>query len=203
MTKRERRVAEKRAKLRHYLDDVKRGERARKKMGKYKPPTPDPGTPCERCEVEAASYWFANNQDPDPDTRLYGMKPVCYFHFQAFRALWLKHQLDHGVDPEASPSSKRPDGFDEDLYGDFVRPDELDMEPEALEALATKTLNEHMDVAGASQFSEADLIRSMLDWTLDDRLIMVVWARIMKTLFEEGTYAAGGPPDVVDEGRAP
>jgi len=182
----------------------------------YQSPKPDPGTPCQTCKeaaeelglseeelkpVEAEAYWLATDQNPDPERRLYRMDPVCDFHYKFWRALYLRHQ-------ESSPPLD-----EQDLYGRPDRTPDDTLTIDGLVALMSRSLNEELDRKVETlparkrhrtiQFHDEDMIRHALQWTTNDILIMGAWAQVLSTMFEEGSFSAAGPEDVVPDDRKP
>jgi hypothetical protein len=174
-------------------------------MERHQPPVPPDGMVCEPCDVvmthrgvpkdiprtQAYTYWFDNDQNPDYDARKYRLKPVCEFHMKLYSAMWSLHCRQKGLDEPT------PDGQD-DLYGE-LDPGSGDMEPEELEALMTKSLNERLQREGRLKFSENDVLEAALEWTKDDILILQAFARVIEASESPGGYHSGGPPDIVDQ----
>jgi hypothetical protein len=176
-------------------------------------PVPDPGTPCQTCQEaavemgmdedggcpEAVAYWLGSDQNPDPDARLYCITPVCDFHMKFWAALSMEHE------------AKKPPMEELDLYGAPDRtPDDL-LTLEGLVVLMSNSLNEELDKKVEAlprrkqhrkmTFHDTDMIRHALQWTRNDMLIMGAWATVMKAMFEDGSYSAAGPEDVVPNDR--
>jgi hypothetical protein len=209
MSKRDKRVAEKRKKAavvrqrdRAERKDRRKAEKLRRSG--YEPPKPDPGTPCQTCleanvemssdvePLEAGAYWLGNDQNPDPEARLYSMVPVCIFHSKFWHALYSRHADTH------------PGGDQMDLYGWPDRTPDETLTIEGLVALMTKSLNDELDLKVRNPrkkvtFHDEDMIRHALQWTRNDMLIMGAWATVMKEMLEQGSYLAAGPKDVVDD----
>jgi hypothetical protein len=104
--------------------------------------------------------------------------------------MWTLHCRQQGI--------KESRGGEDDLYG-FLEPGSSDLEPEELEALMTKSLNERLVREGRSKFNESDVLEAALEWTKDDILIIQAFSKVLDAATSPSGYHSGGPPDIVDQ----